>query len=155
MSHSDGHRVRPVTVSIHVPADPDTVFEFISDTRNDPIWCPKVTDVTQVNGVGVGVGSSFRFHQRVEAQGRVLDSDVEVEVVELGERSIRWRVEDRFQIRDVVVEVDPDQDGSLVTQTTTAMFKRAPGLLTRWGYPVLARRTFKDQFTRLAGHFSP
>lgn len=153
MSDSDGYRVRPVTVSTHVPADSATVFEFISDTRNDPIWCPNVTDVTQGNGVGVGVGSSFRFHQRVEARGRVLDSDVDVEIVELGERSIRWRVEDRFQVRDVLVEVSPDGDGSLVTQTTTAMFKRAPGLLTRWGYPLLAKRTFKDQFGRLAEHF--
>ncbi len=154
MSDSDGQAVRPVTVSTHVPADPDTVFEFISDTRNDPIWCPNVTDVAQINGVGVGVGSSFRFHQRVEAQGRTLDSDVDVEIVELGERSIRWRVEDRFQVRDVVVKVDTDGDGSKVTQTTTAMFKRRPGLLTRWGYPVLARRTFKDQFSRLAAQFS-
>lgn len=152
MSESDGHRVRPVTVSTHVPADPATVFEFISDTRNDPVWCPNVTDVTQVNGVGVGVGSSFRFHQRVEAQGRTLDSDVEVEIVELAERSIRWRVEDRFQVRDVLLTVKPDSDGSRVTQTTTAMFKRKPGWLTKWGYPVLARRTFKDQFGRLADH---
>lgn len=154
MSESDGHRVRPVTVSTYVPADPRTVFDFVADTRNDPVWCPNVTDVTQVNGIGVGVGSSFRFHQRVEAQGRVLVSDVDVEIVELGERSIRWRVEDRFQVRDVVLEVDAEGDGSIVTQTTTATFKRKPGLLTKWGYPVLARRTFKDQFGRLAEHFS-
>ncbi len=154
MSDSDGHRVRTVTVSTHVPADPATVFEFISDTRNDPIWCPNVTEVVQVNGVGVGVGSSFRFHQQVEAQGRVLESDVDVEIVELGEGSIRWRVEDRFQIRDIRVKVAPDRDGSMVTQTTTAMFKRKPGLVTRWGYPVLAKRTFKDQFDRLSEQFA-
>lgn len=153
MSDFDGFRVRPVTVSTYVPADPATVFDFISDTRNDPVWCPNVTGVTQVTGVGVGVGSSFRFHQRVEAQGRVLESDVDVEIVELGERSIRWRVEDRFQVRDVLVEVSPDGDGSLVTQTTTALFKRKPGV-ARWFYPLLAKRTFKDQFGRLGAHFA-
>ncbi|HJS72343.1 MAG TPA: SRPBCC family protein [Acidimicrobiia bacterium] len=152
MSDTDGYRVHPITVSTHVPADPAIVFEFISDTRNDPVWCPNVTEVTQVDGVGVGVGSSFRFHQRVEARGRVLDSDVDVEIVELGERSIRWRVEDRFQVRDVSVEVTPDRAGSLVTQTTTAVFKRKPGL-AKWVYPKLARRTFQDQFGRLAEHF--
>lgn len=152
MSDPGSFRVRPVTVSTHVPADPATVFDFVSDTRNDPIWCPNVTDVTQVNGVGVGVGSSFRFHQRVETQGRVLESDVEVEIVELGERSIRWRVEDRFQIRDVLVTVSPDDGGSLATQTTTAYFKRKPGAV-KWFYPLLAKRTFKDQFKRLADHF--
>lgn len=153
MSDSDGHRVRPITVSEHVAASPEAVFEFVSDTRNDPIWCPNVTDVVQVNGVGVGVGSSFRFHQRVETRGRTLESDVDVEIVELGDRSIRWRVEDRFQIRDVLLEVTPDHEGSMVSQTTTAMFKRTPGLLTRLAYPMLARRTFKDQFAQLAAQF--
>ena len=153
MSEADTFRVRPVTVSTHVPASPDTVFEFISDTRNDPIWCPNVTEVTQVNGVGVGVGAAFRFHQRIEMRGRELESEVDVEIVELGERSIRWRVEDRFQIRDVRLEVSPEADGSLVEQTTTALFKRKPGV-AKWLYPMLARRTFKDQFSRLADHFS-
>lgn len=153
MSNPDGFRVRPITVAVHVPAEPATVFDFVADTRNDPIWCPNVTDVTQVNGIGVGVGSSFRFHQRVETQGRVLESDVDVEIVELGERSIRWRVEDRFQIRDVLVEVSPDESGSLATQTTTAYFKRKPGVV-KWVYPLLAKRTFKDQFARLAEHFA-
>jgi hypothetical protein len=138
-------------VSTYVPASPETVFEFISDTRNDPIWCPNVTEVIQVNGVGVGVGSAFRFHQSVEMRGRALESDVDVEIVELGERSIRWRVEDRFQIRDVKVEVSPEDDGSLVEQTTTAIFKRKPGV-AKWLYPILARRTFKDQFRRLSDH---
>lgn len=145
------HLFRPVTVSFAVAAPPEEVFEFVADTRNDPIWCPNVTEVIQVNGVGVGVGSAFRFHQSVEMRGRALESDVDVEIVELGERSIRWRVEDRFQIRDVKVEVSPEDDGSLVEQTTTAIFKRKPGV-AKWLYPILARRTFKDQFRRLSDH---
>jgi hypothetical protein len=153
VSEAATFRVRPVTVSTRVPGDPDTVFGFISDTRNDPMWCPNVTDVTQVNGVGVEVGAAFRFHQSIEMRGRRLESDVDVEIVELGERSIRWRVEDRFQIRDVRVQVSPNDGGSVVEQTTTAVFKRKPGL-AKWLYPMLARRTFKDQFRHLADHFS-
>jgi hypothetical protein len=128
------------------------VFSFISDTRNDPLWCPNVSDASQTAGDGVELGARFRFHQVVEAGGRTLKSDVDVEVVELGERSIRWRVEDRFQIRDVLLGVSPDDGGSKVTQTTTAEFKRPPGI-ARWVYPRLARRTFKDQFQHLIEHF--
>jgi hypothetical protein len=62
-------------------------------------------------------------------------------------------VEDRFQIRDVLLEVSAADDGSKVTQTTTAEFKRKPGMATRWAYPRLARRTFKDQFQHLVQQF--
>ena len=146
--------VRPVEVSTRVPADPDAVFAYVSDTRNDPEWCPNVTDVRQVRGEGVELGAGFEFHQTVEARGRELVSDVEVEIVELGERRVRWRVEDRFQIRDVLLKVEPDGDGSKLTQTTNAVFKRKPGL-AKWLYPLLAKRTFRDQFARLADRFTP
>lgn len=140
-------------LSTWLPADPDEVFSFVSDTRNDPEWCPNVTDVRQVSGAGVEVGASFQFHQRVEVTGRQLVSDVHVGIIEVGERRIRWRVEDRFQIRDVVVSVEPDGEGSRVVQTTTAAFKRKPGP-ARWLYPKLARRTFKDQFGNLVDRYS-
>ncbi len=145
--------VGPVKLSTHVSSGPVEVFSYVSDTRNDPEWCPNVTDVRQVHGDGVELGARFEFHQTVEAQGRELISDVEVEVVELGERHIRWRVEDRFQIRDVLLSVEPDGAGSKVTQTTNAAFKRRPGV-AKWLYPMLAKRTFKDQFRHLAGRFS-
>ncbi|MGD2100672.1 MAG: SRPBCC family protein [Acidimicrobiia bacterium] len=144
--------VRPVTVTARVEADPDEVFAFVSDTRNDPVWCPNVTDVSQTEGSGVSLGSRFRFHQSVETGGRTLVSDVDVEVVELAERSIVWRVEDRFQIREIRLSVADEDEASLVTQTTKAAFKRKPGL-TRWVYPMMAKRVFRDQLNRLAEHF--
>ena len=52
-----------------------------------------------------------------------------------------------------MVVVTPADGGSEITQTTTAMFKRKPGI-AKWLYPMLARRTFKDQFGRLAEHFA-
>jgi len=147
------YQVRPVTVSVFVPAQPDEVFAYVSDTRNDPEWCPNVTDVEQVAGNGVSVGSRFRFHQSVEMRGRRLDSDVEVGVLSVGENGIAWEVEDRFQMRHVVLRVEPADGGSTVTQETTATFKRKPGL-AKWLYPMLARRTFRDQFASLAERFS-
>jgi hypothetical protein len=144
--------VRPVTVSSHVSAHPDDVFAFVSDTRNDPVWCPNVADVAQVRGDGVATGSKFRFHQTIQTGGRTLESEVEVEVVELGERYIVWFAEDRFQTRAIRLEVSGDDDSSVITQTTSPVFKGKPGL-ARWLYPWLARRAFKEQFNRLVTHF--
>ena len=145
--------VRPITVTADVPGDPEAVFSFVSDTRNDPLWCPNVSSVEQTSGDGVHQGAAFRFHQSVEARGRILNSDVELEIVDLGERRIVWRVEDRFQIREIRLEVSPSHSGSRVTQTTTAAFKRRPGI-AKWFYPMLARKTFRDQFARLAAFLS-
>ncbi|HEU4318845.1 MAG TPA: SRPBCC family protein [Acidimicrobiia bacterium] len=145
--------VNPVAVSVVVPAPPDEVFSFVSDTRNDPVWCPNVTGMVQTAGSGVDVGSRFHFDQKVEARGRVLESGVDVEVVELGERTIVWSVEDRFQIRRITLSVEPSGSGSRVTQTTEASFKRKPGM-AKWVYPSLAKRTFQDQFSHLVEHFA-
>lgn len=145
--------VRPVNVSCQIPADPSDVLAFVADTRNDPLWCPNVSNVTQVEDDGVALGARFRFHQTVEAGGRKLESDVDVEVVGLTEDSVSWRVEDRFQIRDVTLTVEPHGNGTKVRQNTVATFKKPPGL-ARWLYPLLARKTFRDQFSRLAEHFS-
>jgi len=147
------YEVRPVRVSAEVPAPADQVFTFISDTRNGPIWCPNVSDVVQISGDGVEVGARFRFHQVVEAGGRSLTSDVDVEVLDLTEDSISWRVEDKFQVRDVQVSVTGTDSGSEVTQTTSAAFKRKPGV-AKWLYPTLAKRTFRDQFQHLSEHFA-
>ncbi|MGB8361191.1 MAG: SRPBCC family protein [Acidimicrobiia bacterium] len=144
--------VRAVTVATRVAGDPGEVFAFVSDTRNDPMWCPNVSSVEQVEGDGVDVGSRFRFHQTVQARGRSLESDVDVTVVELGEGRILWEVEDRFQTRAISLTVAGDHGESLVTQTTRASFKRKPGL-ARWAYPIMARRVFRDQLRRLAEHF--
>ncbi|MGD2044361.1 MAG: SRPBCC family protein, partial [Acidimicrobiia bacterium] len=120
--------------------------------RNDPDWCPNVSDVTQIEGDGVERGAKFRFEQSVTTRGRSLESDVVVEVTELDDTSIKWRVVDRFQEREIQLEVVPEGEGSRVRQTTVAAFHRPPGL-ARWAYPMLAKRTFKDQFERLAEVF--
>lgn len=148
------YRIKPVKVSEFVAAPAETVFLFVADTRNDPIWCPNVTDVVQLSGDGVAPGSRFRFHQTVSAGGRTFESDVDVEVLELTTDTITWRIEDRFQERIVSLTVEPSGEGSMVTQVTEAGFKRKPDLLTKTMYPRLAKRTFRDQFQRLAGHLS-
>jgi len=145
--------VRPVSVSAHIQAVPDVLFPFVADTRNDPEWCENVERVEMVKGDTVGPGTRFTFHQHLDAPGRQrMQFDVNVEVIEMGERSIHWRAEDRFQTREITVTVEPEGTGSRITQETRATFNRKPGM-TRWLYPVLARRIFKKQFEDLAEHF--
>ena len=142
--------VPPIVVSGPVPASPETVLAFVADTRNDPLWCSNVETVEMLTSEPVGVGSKFRFHQHLDRPGgKRLQFDVDVEITALDDRSVTWRVDDRLQERVITITVTPTTGGSMVTQTTRASFKRSPGM-TRWVYPVLARRIFKDQLSRLA-----
>ena len=146
--------MRPITVSALISVDPDELFEFVSDTRKDPLWCPNVETVDQLAGEGVEVGARFRFHQHLDRPRQErMQFDVDLEVIDLEEHSITWKARDRFQERIISLTVEPHQTGSKITQVTTATFLRPPGL-ARWVYPTLARRIFRDQFERLARHFA-
>ena len=130
------------------------MLTFISDTRNDPTWCPNVESAEMTSGGPIGVGSTFRYTQHLDQPGRGRVSfDGEVEIVALDERSIEWRVTDKFQERTITCVVEPSDNGSRVTQTTEASFHRAPGL-AKYAYPLLARRTLKDQLRHLQAHFA-
>ena len=84
--------------------------------------------------------------------GKRIEFDVDVEIVQLDDRSVKWHVTDRFQDREIEITVAPQGDGSRITQVTQASFHKSPGL-AKWVYPLLARRTLKDQFRHLAAHF--
>jgi len=145
--------LRPVEVSAHIPARPDEVFALVADTRNDPRWCPNVETVELVEGSGVAVGARFRFHQHLDRPGgERLQFDVDLEVISIGDRTITWLATDRLQTREISLTVEPDGDGTRITQVTKPIFRRRPGLV-RWLYPRLARRTFANQFEKLAEHF--
>jgi hypothetical protein len=145
--------VRPVSVSAHIQAPPDVLFAFVADTRNDPRWCANVETVEMVEGDAVRPGTRFTFHQHLDTPGRErMQFDVEVEVIEMGERSITWQTQDRFQTREITVTVEPEGAGSRITQVTRATFNRKPGT-ARWLYPLLARRIFASQFNDLARVF--
>ena len=149
----DGYPARPVSVSAHIPSPPDVVFDFASDTRNDPLWCENVETVDLVGGSGIEVGTRFRFHQHLDRPGAErMQFDVDVEVVAMGERSITWVAKDRFQTREINLAVQPEGNGSRVTQVTRATFHHPPGS-RKWLYPLLARRIFGKQFRALAAYF--
>ncbi|HSK06590.1 MAG TPA: SRPBCC family protein [Acidimicrobiia bacterium] len=144
------HPVRPVEVTARVGAPADLVFAFVSDTRNDPLWCDNVESVEMLAGEGIEVGARFRFHQHLDRPGgHRLQFDVDLEIVSLGEHEITWLATDRFQQREITLRVEPEGQGSTITQVTRASFHRPPGL-ARWLYPRLARRVFARQFRSLA-----
>lgn len=145
--------VRAVTVSAHLSLPSEDVFKFIADTRNDPLWCPNVDTAELVAGDGVEVGSRFTFHQHLDRGQKRLEFDGEVEVVALADRSIHWIVSDRFQVREIELAVESEGDGSRITQTTRARFRKPPGM-AKWAYPFIAKRTFKDQFSKLEDYLS-
>lgn len=148
------HPVRPVTVSEHIPAPATDVLAFISDTRNDPQWCPNVDSAEMTSDGSIAVGSTFRYTQHLARPGtEPITFDGDVEVVALDDRSITWQVTDKFQERTITCVVEPDADGSEVTQTTRAVFHRSPGV-GRWLYPFMARRTLRDQLRHLRDHFA-
>jgi len=146
--------VRNVTISAFIPAAPEDVFELIADTRNDPDWCPNVDKAELIEGDGVEVGSKFRFHQHLERGGKRVEFDATVEIISVGERSIEWKVDDRFQTRMIDITVEPEREGTLIRQTTGASFHKKPSLTVRYGYPILARRTLKLQFEQLAEYLA-
>ena len=141
-------------VTAEIPADPAELFGFVADTRNDGLWCGNVSDVELVEGDGSAVGTRYRFTQRIERpRGSPLVSEVETEVVGRGDNWIEWQVKDRFQERYIRLQVEPGPSGSRITQVTTASFHKSPGL-ARYAYPMLAKRTFREQFRGLASYLS-
>ncbi len=149
----ESYPVGPVKVSARIPVPPDRLFAFVSDTRNDPLWCPNVETVELVEGDGVEAGARFRFHQHLDRpRSDRIEFDAEVEIVDVGLGTITWHVTDKFQDRSIRLTVEPDGVGSKITQVTEASFRRPPGL-AKWAYPLLARRTFKGQFEQLAAYF--
>jgi hypothetical protein len=147
--------VSPVRIAAEIPAPAEAVLGFIADTRNDPLWCDNVETVEMLTPEPIAVGSRFRFHQHLDRPGgNRAQFDVDVEVVHIDDESVTWKVEDRFQEREITIEVTPSDRGCLVTQTTRAAFKRKPGLTARWLYPSMARRIFRRQFETLSERFS-
>jgi uncharacterized protein YndB with AHSA1/START domain len=50
--------------SIEIARPVEEVFDYVSDPRNDPIWCPKVISVEPVGEPGHGPGARFEVLHR-------------------------------------------------------------------------------------------
>jgi len=49
-----------VSNTIEIAADPETVFAFVSDLRNEPRWNPDCRAVTKLDDGPVGLGARYR-----------------------------------------------------------------------------------------------
>jgi uncharacterized protein YndB with AHSA1/START domain len=49
-----------ITRSIEIARDPQAVFDFVADPRNDPLWCPKVVSVESTGAPEAGPGAEFK-----------------------------------------------------------------------------------------------
>lgn len=70
-----------VTARTRLRVTAERVFDFLVDSRNDPLWCPMVAEVELVEGEP-GPGARYRFEQRqgpgrptVAAQLRTVEAE--------------------------------------------------------------------------------
>ncbi len=69
MAHAEG------STTIHRPTR--TVFEFVLDGMNNPLWRPAVVDIERVQGKPSGVGAVFKQGLKGPG-GRRIDGDYEI-----------------------------------------------------------------------------
>jgi uncharacterized protein YndB with AHSA1/START domain len=95
------------------------VFDYVSDPRNDPVWCRKVISVEQVGGEGPGPGSRYTVvHKPVPGRPpRNIDHSC------LGwdpPERIEWREDDGTDVFRVEYLLEPTADGTRIRQRSDA-----------------------------------
>lgn len=112
--------------SIEIPLPVDEVFAFVSDPRNDPLWCPKVESVEAL-AEAEGPGSRFivvhrpiPFRPSRRMDYTLLDWDPPAR--------IQWREDDGHDLIIVTYTLEPAADGTRFTQRDDAELS-APKLL--------------------------
>ena len=106
-------------------ADPATVFDYVVDPLNDPVWCPAVAGCEQLSGDGPVEGAVYRWDQIV-GDGDHVPMDVTLEVVDRPRR-IEWRVDNDMMgyTSEMTFEQLPS-GGTRVTQHNHTTVKGAP-----------------------------
>jgi hypothetical protein len=120
--------VTVVVNRLDVDADPETVFDHVSDLRTEVVWNPAARRVDLLGPEPIGPGS--RFEASYRGTGRVT-----AEVLEYA-RPTHWRTRCRFRGVDVdiVGRVEPRGRGSRLTLT----LELAAGRVLRPVLPVMA-----------------
>lgn len=105
--------MRRVTVTGSMRAAPEDVYDLLVDSRNDPLWCPLVSDVELVAGEP-GVGAVYAFRQG----GGIADEPVRIRTTE-AVRPLRlaWEDADRPARYRATIELAPRAGRTRVTHT--------------------------------------
>ena len=105
--------------------DPATLFDYVVDPLNDPVWCPAVDGCEQIEGEGPAPGAVYRWNQIV-GEGDHFPMDVTLEVVDRPNR-IEWSVDnDMMGYRSEMTFEPLPNGGTRVTQHNHTTVKVAP-----------------------------
>ena len=113
--------------NIEIARSPEDVFAFVSDPRNDPLWCPKVKSVEPVEDPGPGAAARYAvIHRPVpflparRMDFRMLESSPPERIV--------WREDDGHDVIRVEYRIRSSESGTHFTQRDEAELG-APGIL--------------------------
>jgi uncharacterized protein YndB with AHSA1/START domain len=139
---------RAVSSTVHVPASPEEVFDLLTDARRHP----EIDGSGMVRGdidapARLTYGARFRMRMHLVVPYRITNT-----VVEYAEnRRIAWRHMGRHIWR---YELEPDGEGTLVTETFDWSRALSPRLLELAGYPAKNLRAIEATLARLQARFA-
>lgn len=99
--------------SIETKLSPEKAFAFLSEFENTSEWDPSTPVMDKLTPGPVAVG--HRYHAESEFRGK--RQSLEYEVIELTERHIKLRGENKSITAFDSIDVGPSGQGSLVTYT--------------------------------------
>ena len=114
--------------SIEIARPVEEVFAFVSDVRNNPLWCGAFVESTVTSGDGVGVGSTSRHVVRF--LGKRIEADAVITDFVPNRRSCIRTTTGPIPTRGCRT-VEPVEGGARVTQTIEASPGRFFGLAER------------------------
>lgn len=135
--------------STHIAAPVDSVFAFVSDPRNDPVWCPKIRSVEQRSGSGSGPGARYLVvHRPIPV---LATRSMEYALVSWDPpHCIEWHEDDGHDRITVTYTLESSEGGTRFTQSDDAELG-AP----RFMHPLMRAGVGRDiaaQLKRLRRH---
>lgn len=105
--------MKPITVSRTIAADPDVVFDMITNIERSPEVVPEVTGVEFLGELRQGAGTRFREHRLVN--GRSMSFELELNEYDAKERHARFLSDAGGTTWDTQMDVEPHPEGAQLT----------------------------------------
>jgi hypothetical protein len=107
------------TVSLHIAADPDTIYQLVADVTRTPEFSPEIVECRWLNGAsGPVVGARFKARNKMPKRPTFSNKPV-VTVVEPGKTFAFARTEPFGGTVEWRYDFTPDGDGTLVVESYT------------------------------------
>ena len=133
--------------TVHVGRPVEDVFAFVSDCRNDPTWCQRVLECTQVEGDGPGANARYRVVHRPQRLRPAMELDVRVQTFDppYGMTLVEQDTDGTFNVAYVLRSED---GGTRITQRDDIELSGVPRLLHPVGRRAIGRH-LTEQFAAL------